>query len=144
MAFQFERAPGIDLDVTNFAAKVFETPGQAPQTVLQDTQTWRIEVEWEEIGPACSAVHGNWFVHVYAEALGPGLEILVGSAQTAMACGQHAVIIFVPALTLTVAAGQNATPYKLVTTLTAADHAGHRYPMAGYVEGPVVQIYTTP
>lgn len=141
--FEFERMPGVELEVTNFYAKVQEVGGPAePQTVLQLGTPWQIEAEWEVIGTACGSIHGKWIISGFLESIGTASEFNLGEVKVVMkGCGEHTVILSVPGATVT-----EPGPYKLVTTLTAEDEAAapHLHPMAGYMEGPILQFFKTP
>jgi hypothetical protein len=141
--FEFERMPGVELEVTNFAAKVQEVGGPAePQTVLRLGTPWQIEAEWEVIGTACASIHGNWIISGYLESIGEAAEFNLGEATVTMSgCGDHEVTLLIPGATVT-----EPGPYKLVTTLTAEDEASppHLHAMAGYMEGPILQFFQTP
>ena len=141
--FEFERMPGVELEVTNFYAKVQEVGGPAePQVVLRLGTSWQIEAEWEVIGVACASIHGNWIISGYLESIGAAAEYDLGEVRVAMSgCGDHVGVLLIAGGTVT-----EPGPYKLVTTLTAEDEAvtPHLHPMAGYMEGPILQFFETP
>jgi hypothetical protein len=146
----FEQAPGLDLDVDHFEVGVYEgMPGPGafnkPATIIRTTQAWSIVVDWDEIGLFCGILPGNWRVEAYLESMGPGTDFNIGEALDPIACGHHQVTIPVVAGNPALAPGEFQTPFKLVVTLTAEWPGGvARYPMAGYLEGPILQFYQTP
>lgn len=143
----FERAPGIDLDVINFTAAVHESPvpgvGGTPQLVLRTDQAWQLVVHWEVIGVARPNIHGTWRVEGYLESIGAGGEFEIPEGNAPMGNATYDVVLPVPPgfVTPQMAPGEPSTPFKLTTTLTAVDHAGHVWPMAGYEDGPVIQFF---
>ncbi len=141
----FEQMPGIDLNVTSFTATVAEQGGMAPSTVLRTNQAWELRVHWTVTGDSAPFVRGTWRAEGYLESMGAGPEFEIPQQETPMAGpGDYTIILSVPAGQVTLAPGEQSTPFKLVTTLTARDLGGFCWPMAGYVEGPILQFYRMP
>jgi hypothetical protein len=150
LTMPFERIPGVELEVNNFDARVVENPFAAPpaampSTVIKTTQPWAIQVNWRVIGIAAPVIFGTWYVEGYLESMGIGAELEVPEGATPMAgAGDYTVNLLVPAGFVPVTPGEPSTPFKLTVTLTARALNGVPYPMAGYIEGPILQFYTTP
>ncbi len=143
----FERMPGVELEVTNFDIRVVELPlasppAAMPQTVIKTSQPWAIQVNWTVIGIARPIITGNWHVEAYLECRGPGVDVEVGEGNYAMGGVSYGPVLLIGAGVVPVTPGEPSTPYKLTVTLTALNPAGAPYPMAGYVEGPMLQFYT--
>lgn len=148
MSFYFERIPGVELEVTNFDASVREAapPGAAfgePQLVLRTDQDWQLNVHWEVTGVAAPIIHGTWRVEGYMESIGAGGEFELPELDVAMGALVYNEVLLVPAAVVAaqLAPGEPSTPFKLTTTLTAVDHAGDVWPMAGFQEGPIIQFF---
>jgi hypothetical protein len=113
-----------------------------PSTIIQTEHAWEVRVNWEVTGLVAPFLGGEWLVSAFAESIGPGGEQQVGatavvplaSAPPLPTPRQYAATINVAAGTLTPGA------YKLVTLITY-QNGGFPLEMAGFVEGPVVQIY---
>ena len=147
----FERFPGVELEVDHFEVGVYEAMVPAvpatfnrPQTVIRTSQAWEVRVEWDEIGQVAGLIPGNWIVDAYVESIGAGGEFKVGQWIGPLFAGHHMANIVVGAGVPALAAGELQTPFRLVITLTAERPDNTRYPMAGYLEGPILQFYRTP
>lgn len=122
-----------------FTAEVQDNNGD-PTNVLEASQPFRVETKWEIPPLAALLMGGVWTVSVYAESIGPGPEVRVGSQTVSLNGGTtySATVIVPPTLT------NNPTPpaggiYKLVTVLTHRNF-GQNSDVAALVEGPVVRI----
>jgi hypothetical protein len=132
-------------NVSNFSATVHEhTKVHAPATIIRTDQVWAVRVRFETSGALSEVLPGTWHVGVYIESIGPGLEIQAGFVHVPLtpATGTVAynVDVVIPAGTVTVPDHQ-ARPFKLVTTVSYMWPGGTPGPMAGYLEGPIVQFY---
>lgn len=131
-----------------------------PTTIIRTDQAWRVHIEWRTQGLAAAAMAGDFHVSAYLESLGPGpdLKLPIGGANevsvnlltgafTALPLPtggrrDYSVNINVPAGLVPIDANR-ARPYKLVVTVTytepmPGDPPG---PMAGFLEGPVLQFF---
>jgi hypothetical protein len=152
--FEFEGIPGIGMEVTEFASRVRE-PGALfaaePQTIIRVGSPWQVEADWEVVGPlgwlfGPPWIPGNYRIEAYLESIGTAAEHNLGAVLVPMAgLGPHGGPAF-PIAVPGAGPGSVATPgpYKLVVTLTAENAAGFRFPMAGYMEGPILQFYAIP
>jgi hypothetical protein len=118
-----------------------------PTTIIRTDQSWAVQVSWRNTGLATGMIDGQWHLHVFAESLGPGAEVMLTDLPEdhifdlepgpAPSYNRH---FHVNAGALPVGPA-GVTLYKLVTSLTYIDAAGNRGPMAAYVEGPIIQVY---
>lgn len=141
----FEHPFGATLTSTE-VVEVEDPAGISPPShVIQLNDAWNIHVELNLNGaPAAFLGPVNFNVSSYAEAFGAGFEGQVGATQTVngvLLAPNHMKVeadIAVPADTdpggLTVGA------YRL-TTLITCDIGGVLQEMAGFISGPLVQIY---
>ncbi|KPV51130.1 hypothetical protein SE17_22980 [Kouleothrix aurantiaca] len=135
------------------AADVYELGGVAPTNIIRIDEAWKVSIDWELIGSLKSMVCGTWCLHLHLESIGKGeeLDLFDGSREVHVKLdpcgnGQYHYDFTVPAGT--VKPEHCSTPYKLVTTLTYLNECGRPGPMAGFVEGQILQFYdpgiTTP
>jgi hypothetical protein len=87
---------------------------------------------------------GTWHVGVFIESIGPGPELEIALLHTPLtpAAGtvSYSVDAIIPANAIAVPDHQTM-PFKLVTTVSYIQPNGQPGPMAGYLEGPIVQVY---
>jgi hypothetical protein len=127
-------------------ATVQDQNGVSPATIIRTNQAWAVQVNWQTTGLATGMISGTWHLHAYLESLGPGddlnlidpndlnIPLTPGSSPV-----NYSARLDVPANT--VVAPHSGTLYKLVVTLTYVEPGGNPGPMAGFVEGPVLQFY---
>lgn len=135
------------LDLTgNMTAIVQDPAGANPEThIIQIPDAWQVRVRWDVSGDAVTtfAEDALWRVRVSIESLGPGLEAIVGEITEPVgapaAAHNYDRTVNIPGSL----AGLTPGPYKVVTVLTL-ENGGLPCPLAGYVEGPVVQFYQYP
>jgi hypothetical protein len=139
----FERAPGLEYEMDNLEARVFDVGGNAPTTIIKTSQAWQIRLVWEAVGVAVAFYSGTYTVDAFIESIGPGLEQRLGPVNVPLNPGQvnYTATIPVPATTVTLPAGQDSIPVKLVTTVTVRDGFNNPVPMAAYIEGPILQFF---
>ena len=140
----FETLPGV-FTVTNFSAIVHEhTNPKAPMTVIRADQEWAVRVRFDTSGDLSEVLTGTWHVGVFIESIGPGLEAEIALLHTPLtpAAGtvNYSVDAIIPANSITVPDHQTM-PFKLVTTVSYIQPDGKPGPMAGFLEGPIVQLY---
>lgn len=138
------------LDPTHLGATASATVLDAdrnPNHVLELGKPWSIEVKWEThnipaVPPSnvADVLGGEWLVSAYLESMGAAFEGQVGPTVTVPyepwpgAAGWTATI-HVPATQ-----PPSAAVYKLATVI-AYRYGGSPKPMAGFVEGPLIQFY---
>lgn len=132
--------PGPQLagDIT---AQVLDPAGiTPPEKIIRENDPWAVKANWHIQGPVAPIVGGDWKVSVYAESMGPGAEANLGSQNVAVNSApppsprNYTATINVPAGTLP------AGVYRLVTVLNYSN-LGVPQEIAGFAEGPFVQIY---
>lgn len=124
----------------DFHAEVQDNSG-APTSVLEAGVPFRVETKWEIPPLAALLLGGVWTVTTYAESIGPGPEIRIGSDTVPLNGGtSYSTTVTVPANTLP----NNPNPptsgvYKLVTVLTHRNF-GRTSDVAAIVDGPTARI----
>ncbi len=124
--------------ITAFA--VLDPNGLAPTTIIRTTDQWFVRVDWVIAGIVADSLAGTWQVRAFLESMGPGFEGQVGQQNINLAVDpttprNYSSTLAIPANTVP------AGTYKLVVTvnyLTPANQPGF---MAGYEEGPIIQVF---
>lgn len=125
-------------------AAVYELGGSAPTTVLDKTQGWEVRFDWGVHGsPLTKMLAGQWCLSLHLESMGPGAELQLPLAGPKMvpfdpAISHYTAVITVPAGTIAPSAD---VIYKVVACLTTKSVNGFPGPIAGYVEGPILQFF---
>ena len=134
-------------------AATFEVaePGEPenPSQLIDTDQAWGVKVDWEMHGILAKFLHATFELRILLESIGPGAELAlpasvveVDSLSAPWVAGQR-----VYSRKITIAAGTvPAGAYKLVTLLQLYDHANpgaKPYPVAGMVEGPIVNFFNS-
>lgn len=138
-------APGTNIFITFdcFDMTVAE-PGLPATTIIQLNQAWQATISFrfaELFAPWLVSLPVTWVYTLRAESLGPGPEVAFPSLSGATNPGQLAYGLGNPAPVPTINVPAGALPvgvYKLVGTVTFA--GAPPPPMAGYHEGPIIQI----
>ncbi len=124
---------------------ITEVGGEQPTTIIRSDQDWKVHVEWELTGKLTEFVCGKWCVSAFLESIGPGQELRLPANSLEIDLdpeagpNKYSVWFTVPAGTIK---PENcSTPYKLVLTVTYLTPKHRPGPMAGFVEGPIVQFY---
>ncbi len=126
--------------VVNDSAVVQDPSGIGPTHILQENDAWSIRVNWDLGGFMAPFMGGvNYEVSAYADSLAGGFEGQIGATQP-VAGGPlvFQAVIDVPAAA---AGGLTAGAYRLTTLIICKDAAGNPLEMAGFLEGPVIQVY---
>lgn len=123
----------------------FENPTQ----LIDTSESWGVKVDWEMHGILAKFLHATFELRILLESIGPGAELAlpatvveVDSLSTPWVGGQRVYSRNIPIPAGTVPAGA----YKLVTLLQLYDHANpgaKPYPVAGMVEGPIVNFFNS-
>lgn len=136
-----------------------EFVGERGNLVVDPGRAFQVEVQWEifnQFGPptvdGLGAQGALWDIRVFAESMGPGPEILIGSDTLATGnhgactvnqadpdCRRYRVRVNVPANTLPEDVGGRSGLYKLVASVFLNDATG-RFDLSGYREGPVIRV----
>ena len=126
-------------------------PGHTGNLVLDRTQDFTIDIEWELTGSDVPLYLNNslaepaWRVNVFAESMGPGTDIVVNSTPELKGAGADPKVythsITVPAYTLPEhIPNTQSGMYKLVVTVFLNDTSGFGYDIAGCHEGPMIMV----
>jgi hypothetical protein len=125
----------------NIDATVLDPHGiTPPTTIIRVTDDWGVHVEWYIDGPAAPLLGGEWTVTVYAESIGAGPEMQLGNKVVDLDTQLPAPPRNYEATINVVAGTLPAGVYRLVSVLNYAN-MGVPLEIAGFVEGPLVQIY---
>ena len=132
----FDGLPGLDGAVT--AVAIIDHDGN-PNRVIDDQLPFDVTINWTVQPPATAALlDGQWTVKVYAESMGPGPEVLIGTAVVAATGGPaYSASINVPAGTLPSDVPPDSGVYKLVVVITYRTTLNVLTEMAAFSEGPM-------
>jgi len=124
--------------ITAFA--VLDPVGLQPTIIVRTTDTWFVRIEWQIDGIIADALAGTWQVRAFLESIGQGFEGQVGAQNINLNVDpttprNYATTLTIPANTVP------AGTYKLVTTINYLTPANQPGFMAGYEEGPVLQVF---
>jgi hypothetical protein len=126
-------------------AYITEVDGVDPVTIIRSDQDWKVHVHWTLSGKLNEFVCGEWCLNLFLESIGPGRELRLPDEELHVHLKpqpyetRYWETICIPAGRVPV--DMCGTPYKLVVTVTYLTPKGEPGPMAGFVEGPVVQFY---
>lgn len=118
--------------------------------IIRRDQAWNVKVDWEMHGPLANWLDAEFRLRAYLESMGPGTEyalpaagpvaIATLSVPVAPVGGLPTRIYeaLIPVAALSVDVGA----YKLVTVLQLFERStGNPTPVAGFAEGPMIQIF---
>ena len=126
-------------------AVVHEHGGVEPLSIVRTDQEWAVALKWRMEGGLVQFVAGKWQIHLYLESVGPGPELRLPQANIEIEVpinhknGQYEYEFRVPPGVATVE--HTTTLYKVVAAVTYITPYGDPGPMAGFVEGPILQFY---
>jgi hypothetical protein len=115
-----------------------------PTRIIRVGSDWSVHIEWELTGQLAKLICGEWCVHLYLESMGPGPELKLpvnGHHVPLDPCGDGKYEYWCRVRAGTVTAEHCSTPYKLVIGITYLNYCGKPGPIAGFVEGPILQFY---
>jgi hypothetical protein len=148
--------PGlIEGDITSVA--VIDPPSlpfQVGNLVLDPSKAFTIEVKWKVFGAITplwlAALDQDWDVNVYAESLGAGPEVRLGTetrdkntftACAGVNCREYTVTVTVPPNTLVEDNGDVSGIYKLVVSVFLNSSLGASgYDVTSFREGPIIKM----
>jgi hypothetical protein len=119
-------------------------------TNVRTDQDWRVEVGWYLEGSLLSSAFftfvGEWIVSVRLESMGTGGEHNLPEVRVSVDdCTSPSPDRREYTATIPVLAGSPGAPqadvYKVVTVITYEDPDGNPGPIAGFLEGGLLQIY---
>lgn len=134
--------PYLEGDIYSY---VTEVDGVEPVTIIRADQDWKVHVKWVLRGKLTEFVCGKWCVNAHIESIGPGPELRLPASGLEIdldPCpgdNEYTVWLDIPAGTIK--PEDCSTPFKLVTTVTYLTPKHQPGPMAGFVEGPILQFY---
>jgi len=146
--FEVSGGPAPGLLHGHIYATVMEHGGATPTNIIRSDQAWGVDFTWDLHGTLVPMICGYWCLHVCLESVGPGQELklpdsIPGAPEVKIpvnqASGHYSYHFHVPAGV--VQPQHCSTPYKLVATITYETQYGSPGPLAGYVDGPVLQFY---
>ncbi|MDX2039654.1 MAG: hypothetical protein SF097_00310 [Acidobacteriota bacterium] len=127
-------------------ADVYEQGGVAPTTIIDYDQEWGVKIKWQLSGSLVPFICGSWCVSLYFESMGAGPEFDLHRTHTLelnpCGSGKYDYDFRVPRGTIR--KEHCGRPYKVVAAVTFVTKCGKPGPMAGYVEGPMIQFYESP
>ncbi len=142
--------------ITVTAPATFPAPALR-RLVVDPTKPFDLTIEWEIFGDLVplwlAALAGTWNVSVFAESIGPGPEVRLGTTtvkttdtlpctvnQAKSNCTKYSATITVPAGTLTEDIGDDSGTYKLVATVFLDSSLGTPgFDLTGFREGPIIR-----
>jgi hypothetical protein len=125
---------------------VLDPAGGPPSTIIDTDDPFLVRVDWSVDLPAAALLGGQWLVRVYAESIGPGQEVQIGTQAVSVGAGTagptsiaYRANIPVAAGTLQAESGASSGVYTIVAVVT---HNGFLGPtvLAGFEQGPVIQM----
>jgi hypothetical protein len=127
-------------------ASIFEQAPENVTNIIRIDQDWGVVFKWGLEGSLKRMICGEWCLHLDLESIGKGEEFSLPDPRNEVhidfkGCErcEFEYVFRVPKGT--VDARHCSVPYKLVATVTYLDECDVPGPMAGYVEGPIIQFY---
>jgi hypothetical protein len=110
-----------------------------PNRVIDDQFPFDVKVRWSVKPPATATLlDGRWTVKVFAESMGPGPEVPIGTAVVAANGGpSYNAQITVPVGTLPPDRAPDSGVYKLIVVITYRTRLNVLTEMAAFSEGPM-------
>ena len=120
--------------------------GGAPINIVRLSDPWHVHIQWNVTGSIVPLINGTWHIKVYAESMGPGAEMEVGSldvlvnaeALVGMTRSYNRLIVVPGNL-----AGLTDGVYRVTTVLTI-ENGGSRGMIAAFDQGPLMQFFQFP
>jgi hypothetical protein len=128
-------------------AYITEVDGVDPTVIIEADKAFKVHLNWWLDGALTPYVCGKWCIHLFLESIGPGPELKLPEHAIEIPLdpcpgrNDYAAWIVVPANTIK--PEHCAVPYKMVATVTYRTPKDKPGPMAGFVDGPVLQFYVT-
>jgi len=137
-------------------AEVYEVGGVAPSSIIRADQDWGVKIKWFLEGTLVPFICGSWCITLYFESMGSPdgpdynedefdlhskYEIKLDPCITPDDCGRYWYCYDFKVPKGTVKPGHCGRPYLLVTAITYKTMCDRPGPMAGFVQGPMIQFY---
>jgi hypothetical protein len=146
MPFEINRPLNLALK-GDISAYTTQADSVDPITILEADKDFKVHVNWYLEGDLTPFVCGTWCISVFMESIGPGPELKLPAEPVEIELypttgrNEYNAWVLIPADTIK--PEHCGVPYKLVTTVTYRTPKYRPGPMAGFVEGPVVQFYVS-
>ncbi|HRC07661.1 MAG TPA: hypothetical protein PLV41_05555 [Miltoncostaeales bacterium] len=153
--FDPDKGPLFQGEFGNLAVIDPALPGHVGNLVLDPTKPYTVRMTWElwgtDVPLYLAALDPQWQVAAFAESMGPGPEIRLGSDAVLVSSGVADATkpfgmvwthdLTVPAGTLPEDVGGTSGVYKIVATVFLNSSIGAPgFDIAGFAEGPLVRI----
>jgi hypothetical protein len=126
-------------------ADVYEVSGAKPTTIIRTDQEWGVKAHWDLKGTLAPFICGEWCIHLFLESMGPGPELKLDAYPYSHIpldpCGDGEYNFDFKVKPGVVKGEHCSNPYKLVLAITYITPCGKPGPIAGFVEGPMLQFY---
>jgi len=123
-------------------AEVYELGGAKPTSIIRTDQEWGVKVHWDLKGSLAPLICGEWCVHLCLESIGPGPELRFDHPHIHLdPCGDGEYNCDFRIKPGKIRGKDCSYPYKLVVTVTYLTACEKPGPIAGFVEGPILQFY---
>lgn len=144
MPFEINRPLNYGLAGT-IDAFVSEVDGVEPTTIIDVRKAFKVHVNWTLEGALTPYICGTWCVHIFLESIGDGPELNLPAEPVRVPLhpdnGPKTYEAWIEVPAGTILPEHCSAPYKLVTTVTYRTVKDRPGPMAGFVEGAVLQFY---
>jgi hypothetical protein len=137
-AAMFDDIPGF-LDGTGPTTTVFDNDG-TPNNILDATLGGAVEVDWQFAG-SLSAILGDveFTATLVADPVSVDPKLVLGSISVIDASGNYSVTFPIAPNSL------NPDAYRLTVVITSIEvSSGGSLPIAGFVDGPIIQVRPGP
>jgi hypothetical protein len=142
MAGQPQAPPFLTFDVTSMDVTEPGATALEPFTIIPRNTPFQVSTEFAFTGGFATwlvSLGLTWFSTFYVESIGPGYEGEIGSSSGTTVAGQ--LNYGLPTTAVSVAGLADPGTYKLTCAITiGTGAAGPPSPIAGFVEGPIIQI----
>ncbi|NWJ48683.1 MAG: hypothetical protein HXX08_22715 [Chloroflexi bacterium] len=131
----------------DFTMTVLDPNGRNPSTIIRNTDAWQLKVDINLSGLIVPLVGGTFHIQPYIEALGADQEgkLVAEKTQALTGASNYSLTFNVPnAASYPIVPGGvklDPGPYRLTLVLTYTNLVNNPDEIAGFVEGPVIQIY---
>ena len=126
-------------------AEVYEVGGAKPTTIIRTDQEWGVKLHWDLKGSLAPFICGEWCIHLFLESMGPAPELKLDPypkyEMPLDPCGDGEYYFDFRVKPGIVTGQHCSNPYKVVVTVTYLNACHKPGPIAGFVEGPLVQFY---
>jgi hypothetical protein len=137
-------------------AEVYEVGGAAPTNIIRADQDWGVNLKWYLKGTLVPFICGYWCVTLHFESIGSpkgpdhnedefdlhaGYEIKLDPCKKPDAHGHYWYEYDFKVPKGKIKPGHCGRPYMVVAAITYKTMCNRPGPMAGFVQGPMIQFY---